>query len=135
MASNQAFPSERFLTVAPSSPSSVKSGQPCRFGKRVGVALTDLDSVTSDVAVDFGGVYSVSVKGTLADGTTGTTINAGDWVYFVDANAGTNGFLCAQGTGDGYLAGQALSGVASGATATINVAFLGVPGGASGASA
>jgi len=130
MAANGKYGSERYVAVVPTNPVAPTSGQAMRFGKRVGIALTN---VTADgtLAVDFGGVYTVSVKGSLGDGITGAAIAAGDWVYYTDGHT----YLNAAGVGDGYLAGQALQAVTSGATANIDVAFFGVPGGTLGAAA
>lgn len=129
MAANQTFPNQRFITVAPSSPASPnpKSGDPFRFGFRVGVALTDLDTATGNVAGDFGGVYALSVKGVNAGGNH--AIAAGDPVYWTDGDTPP---ISAKATG--YFVGQALAAVGSGATTTINVAILGVDGGTAGTS-
>lgn len=112
-------------SVACSSPATPISGDPVRFGNMTGIALTDEGeggNAATETTVDFGPFEAkLSVKG--VDGSGNAAVTAGDLIYYVDADTP---HLSKKATG--YLFGIALEGVNSGATATIAVQHLAVPG-------
>ncbi len=121
MATNRIFASSRRLRIAASNPTTPASGDPIRWGYRIGVAIDDEDS-GGDITADFGGVYDLSVKG--VDGSGNSAVAAGDAIFYVDADTPK---LSKKATG--YFAGFALEAVESGATTTIKVALPDSPGG------
>lgn len=119
MASNRKFEDGRKLSVTCSHPTTPTSGNPCRVGIWVGTALAD-ELSGGTTSVDFGGVYTHSVKG--EDDSGNVAVAAGDQLYYVDADIGSGtGTLSKKDSG--YPAGIALAAVSSGATTTIDVAM------------
>ncbi len=102
------------LAVTVSHPTAPVSGDPCRWGEKVGVALADEDTVTGKTTVKFDGCATFSVKG--VDGSGNSAVAVGDILYYVDADTPK---LSKKATGVrfGYAAGT----VGSGSTATITV--------------
>lgn len=118
MATNRIKEHGRKLSLTCDHPTSPSSGDPCRTGNLIGVALTD-ERTDGDTTVDIGmAVYDLSVKGVDGDGNSAVAI--GDKLYYVDADIddGT-GFLSKKVAG--YFAGIALEIVPTGTTVTINV--------------
>lgn len=107
--------------VVVSHPATPVSGNPVRFGKATGVALTDEGeggNLATETTVDFGhfvGNFSVHGETTVA-----AAIAVGDRIYYDDAGTAT---LNADAT-NGVFFGIALAAVASGVTATIAVMHL-----------
>lgn len=121
MATNRIFENTDRLTVTVTHPAAPNSGDPCRWGERVGVALNDEvehGDLTGKTTVQFDGVFDVSVKG--IDGSGNSTVAVGDKLYYTDADTPP---LSKKATG--RYAGYAMEAVTSGATATIRVAFTG----------
>lgn len=108
-------------SVACSDPATPNPGDPVRYGSMTGVAATkeaDGGNPANVCSVDFGpGTFNLSVKG--VNGSGNATINAGDKLYYVDADTPK---LSAKTTG--VFFGIAMAGVTSGATATIPVFHL-----------
>lgn len=124
MATNRVFESGKVLHLAVGS--DVESGDPVVVGELGGaVALTDYDSDSGGATLDFGGVYSLSVKGVNGGGNVAVAV--GDALYYV---AGDTPYLSKKATGVYF--GNALEAIDSGATATIMVRSAG--GGSAGAS-
>lgn len=118
MARNRIKEHGRKLSLTCTHPTSPSSGDPCRTGSIIGVALTDERSA-GDTTVDIGmAVYDLSTKGIDDDGNSAVAI--GDKLYYVDSdiNDGT-GFLSKKVSG--YFAGLALEIVPTGTTVKINV--------------
>lgn len=114
MAANEKFHDARTLTLAPSNPTSlIKSGDPVRVGKLVGVALEDQIS-TDPVVVDLGGGYELTAKAINDAGNS--AIIVGDDLFFVDADTPK-----LSKKSSGYFAGTALTGLGSGATGPVTV--------------
>ncbi len=121
MATNRIKERGRQIELTCTHPTSPSTGDPCRIGSMVGVALTDERS-GGDTTVDFGpAVYDLSVKG--EDDSGSAAVSAGDSLFYVDSdiNDGT-GTLSKKTTG--YFYGFALESVGSGSTDTINVKIL-----------
>ena len=121
MATNRIKIRGRQIKLTCTHPTSPSSGDPCRIGSMVGVALTD-ERTAGDTTVDFGpAVYDLSVKG--VDDSGNVAVTAGDALFYVDSDIGVGtGFLSKKVTG--YFYGFALGAVNSGSTATINVKIL-----------
>ena len=118
MSANRILEHGRKLALTCDHPASPSSGDPCRTGQLIGVALTD-ERTAGDTSVDIGmAVYDLSAKGVDGDGNS--AIAVGDKLYYVDSDIGDGtGFLSKKTSG--YFAGIALEAVTSGSTATINV--------------
>lgn len=125
MAKNIVFSPGYRLAIVATHPAVPKSGQPCRFGVRTGIALVD-EKANGKTTVDFGPfVAEVSVKG--IDDSVNSPVAVGDAIFYVDADVGDGtGFLDKKGSG--YFFGFALATVGSGSTATIQVAHSPSPG-------
>lgn len=113
MATNRKFKDGKYLQVVCSDPTTPASGDPVIVGQIPGVAQAneDTDGLTS---VDFGGVYTLSVKG--IDGSGNSAVAAGDILYYVAADTPK---ISKKATGVRF--GYALEAVTSGSTATIMV--------------
>jgi hypothetical protein len=106
------------LYLAPTSPSTPVSGDPCRYGPMVGVCETSQDSASKQT-INFGPeVFTLSVKGINAGGNS--AVAAGDTLYFTDADTPPISKKVTQGT----LVGIALGAVTSGGTASIDVLIV-----------
>lgn len=101
------------ITVACSHPTTPASGDPCRFGELVGVAVADEDA-DGNTAVMTEGIFDLSVKG--IDGSGNSAVAVGDKLYYTDADSPP---ISKKATG--RPVGFAMEAVSSGATATINV--------------
>lgn len=106
------------LDVVVDHPASPKSGDLCRVGSKIGVALTDERADTGLTTVKFNGTVKVPVKGINGGGNSAVALN--DQIYYVDADTPN-----ASKKNSGTLAGQAMQTVGSGATATIIVRLNG----------
>lgn len=110
------------LTLACSHPATPQSGDPVRYGRLTGIALTDEGeggNAATEATVYVGAcVVSLSVQG--ADGAGNSAVAAGDRLYYDDA--GTP--VINKDVTNGMFFGIALAAVGSGATATIEVLHL-----------
>jgi predicted RecA/RadA family phage recombinase len=110
------------LPLVCSHPATPASGDPVRYGKLTGVALTAEGAggnASTETSVFVGaGVFSLSVQG--ADGAGNSAVAAGDKLYYDDA--GTP--VINKDVTNGVFFGIALGAVTSGATATIEVLHL-----------
>jgi len=113
MAANQKRENGRHLRVTPTN-GAATSGAPGLFGQMPGVAEDDV-ATDGMCTMDFGGVYSLSVKG--IDNSGNAAITAGDIIYYDTA---TTPKLSADAVGTVRF-GYALEDVGSAATATILV--------------
>jgi len=112
MATNQKREDGRHLRVTPTD-GAATSGAPGRFGQRPGVAEDTLGT-DGKCTMDFGGVYSLSVKG--IDGGGNSAVALGDEIFYVDADTPK---LSKKATGRHF--GWAQGTVTSGGTSTIDV--------------
>jgi predicted RecA/RadA family phage recombinase len=121
MAKNLLFKDGRHLTVAVAA--GTVSGDPVMYGERPGVAEYDRDT-DGQATVDFGGVYSLSVKAVDNSGTEHASANvavaAGDKIYYQAAAGETPAYLSKEDF-TGKFFGYAHGTVTSGATAAIPV--------------
>ena len=116
------------LGVICTDPASPVSGDPVRFGTIVGVADVNEDATTGKTTIETDCIAELAVKG--VDGSGNVAVNAGDKIYYVDADAPKLSKK-ATGTPFGIAYGNALTDngvevlsgqlVASGATTTIRV--------------
>lgn len=83
MAKNRRSSSGRKLNVVCSDPATPASGDPVRFGRLAGVALT-AERADGTTSVDFEGVYDVPV-----DDDTGAGVAPGDTLYYQDTATGS----------------------------------------------
>lgn len=120
MAINKIFDRADVLSVVCSNPTTPASGDPVRFGQRVGVALTD-ELTDGTTTVQFRGVFDLSVKGINDSGNSAVAV--GDALFYVDADTPK-----ISKKSSGYFIGTALETVGSGSTATIQVALQDSPG-------
>lgn len=113
------------LPVVCSDPATPASGDPVRYGKLTGIALTDEGeggNSATQTTVEFGAcVVDVSVRG--VDGSGNSAVAVGDSIYYVDADTPK-----LSKKASGYFFGFAMETITSGSTDTINV--LKVPAGA-----
>jgi len=117
MATNKKFERGDQLSLVVTDPASPVSGDPVRFGDKVGVALTD-ERTDGTTSVDFAGVYALSVKGVNGGGNSAVAL--GDALFYVD---GDTPKISKKATGTPV--GIALEAVLSGATSTIQVRLVG----------
>jgi predicted RecA/RadA family phage recombinase len=111
MATNRIYERGVELSLAATAPATPSSGDPVLFGEIPGVALTDEDD-DGNTTIAFEGVFELSVDG--QGPSAAAEITAGDIVYY---DGGEINVDDTNGTRFGY----ALEGVASDATATIQV--------------
>lgn len=102
------------LDVLVTHPTTPVSGNPVRWGEKVGIALGNERADTGLTAVKFNGSATISVKG--VDGGGNSAVASGDRLYYVDADTPP-----VSKKNSGRLVGQAMGAVGSGATATIEV--------------
>lgn len=113
MAKNRIREEGNQLSVAVTNPATPASGDPVRYGQRVGVALTS-ERADGTTSVQFDGVFNLSVQG--VDQSGNSAVAEGDILYYTD---GDTPKLSKKNTG--VRAGYAAGTVGSGATATIPV--------------
>lgn len=118
MAKNRIFESGRqlYLPVA----EGTKSGDPVLIGERTGIALTDRDAA-GKAAIDFGGVYDLSVKAVNDSGNSAVAV--GEKLFY---NANDTPKLSKKTSGTFF--GWANEVVNAGATDTIQVDNIAGPG-------
>ena len=113
MANNIKYVPGNSLSVVVTDPVAPNAGDPCRYKKTTGIALTKIGDGGNDATkttVFFGGcVCTIPVTGTLGN------IAEGDALFYDDAIHGVNN------NANAYPFGFALAAVASGATTTIDV--------------
>lgn len=121
MARNRVYAGQRDggnnLSVVCTHPTTPASGDPVRYGERVGVALINEDTA-GKTTVAFDGVFNLSVKG--VDGSGNAAVAEGDKLYYVDADTPVLSKKTA-----GHFAGYAQAAITSGSTATIAVKLSG----------
>lgn len=105
------------LDVAVSNPVTPASGDPCRWGSKVGVALAN-KAANGLTPVKFDGTALLSVKGINGGGNV--AVADGDQLFYTDADTPP---ISKKTTGT--LVGQAMGVVGTGATATIEVRLEG----------
>lgn len=113
MATNIVYEKGTQLSLVPTDPATVASGDPVIVGQLPGVALTDEDAAGA-ATIKTDGVASLSVSG--VDGSGNSAVAVGDILYYVTADTPK---LSKKATGVRF--GYALETVGSGATATIMV--------------
>ena len=120
MATNRRYADVSTLRVVCTNPTTPASGDPVRWGNRIGVALTD-EASDGYTTVQFRGAFDLSVKG--IDGGGNSAVAAGDALFYVDGDTPKISKKSA-----GYFIGFADEAVGSGQTATIRVALADSPG-------
>lgn len=117
MATNKVFEVGDQLSLVVTDPASPISGDPVRFGAKIGVATTD-ERADGTTSVDFAGVYALTVK--AVDGGGNSAVALGDALFYVDGDAPK---ISKKATGT--AAGIALATITAGSTATIQVRLIG----------
>lgn len=120
MAANRVFADVSTLRVVCTNPTTPASGDPVRWGNRVGVALTD-EASDGYTTVQFRGAFDLSVKG-VGDGGN-SAVAVGDALFYTDGDTPK-----VNKKASGYFMGFALEAVGSGQTGTIQVALADSPG-------
>ena len=115
MAKNIKFEDVDQFRVVVDSPADPVSGDVCRVGDRVAIALTD-KGTDGKTTVKYACAAEVSVKGVNGSGNSAVAVT--DVLYFVDADTPN---LSKKATGT--RAGTAQEAITSGSTATILVLF------------
>jgi hypothetical protein len=107
-----------------SHPSAPDSGDPVRYGKTCGIAMTD-EGDGGYGATETGVLISGCVADLLVDDNGGSGIAAGDIIYYHDTGTGSpSTSLNNSSSGADAVFGIALEAVSANATTTINVQFM-----------